>query len=906
VIDDPELFEAVMRLPTEQRDAAVRGACGDDASRAQRLLELIQVATEADIYALDEAPLRLEKGEHFGRYCIVSLLGEGSFGQVYDALDLELERRIALKVLHEERTRSASDDRRFRREAKALARIDHPNVVRVYDAGQVQGRRYLAMELLEGTSLRPWIRGATKLRWSSVLERLLPAARGLAAAHEAGIVHRDFKPENVMLDEAKDRVVVADFGIARRAESDSMSTDGDAPKTEDTLATGSSLGTPAYMAPEQFYGEASAKSDQYAFCKVVLEALGSPARLPLVTASRPEGSAAEPFADLRAPRWLRRVLAKGTAVAPSDRYADMPTLVEALGQYQRRRRGSLTGLLVVLATLPGAYALTRPAAADPCEAWDAKAAEAGLESAWDSMEAAASEGPSATLVSDLRGRAHRDLDRWASARTESCRQHAAGLIDAATAEARDQCFGRWQERLTRRVRWGSEHPEMLSSPRLAEAFPEQPEACAYVAPAGAQAEVVALSTRLALDRAIDRAEELWILGRYDDSGAAAEAALAKAREVGHEAYTAEALLQLGILAARRGAFERAETVLFEGLELAQRQGQESLVYALQYHLAETMLLQGTDRGLQVEPLLVLARAQLDRLGVRSLERAKLQVFTGHLAFLRGELGASRDAYRSAALAFDRLGEALEAASAREHLAESLSLDGRHEDALALATEVLHARVDSLGGPNHPILIQTYLKLAGIWMRAGTASGDPRELAARLDVAAALVGDAEPLAREVGGADSAFLARALTLRVHLARLQKKTDDAVARDAVELVSIVRRLEDDALDRPHRLQALRAARNVYFFREEWDQALSVATMLVDFGRPAAPTINITLRDDELILVSLLLLRGELADARLRLQQHDAAYASSGADDQQYQSTLSKLYSQLESLSTTQEDDD
>src|SRR5499427_6407006 len=159
---------------------------------------------------------QLAPGSRVDRYQILGAVGRGGMGEVYAAYHPDLDRRIALKVVHEAGGDSAVRRARLLREARAIARLSHPNVVSVYDAGTVDDRVYIAMEFVEGETIHEWLRSGPR-SWREILDVFLGAARGLAAAHAAGVIHRDFKPQNVMI--GRDRSVrVMDFGLARLAE----------------------------------------------------------------------------------------------------------------------------------------------------------------------------------------------------------------------------------------------------------------------------------------------------------------------------------------------------------------------------------------------------------------------------------------------------------------------------------------------------------------------------------------------------------------------------------------------------------------------------------------------------------------------------------------------------------------
>ncbi|MBL8743732.1 MAG: serine/threonine protein kinase, partial [Myxococcales bacterium] len=250
-------------------------------------------------------------GQTIGRYRVIGRLGEGGMGAVLAAHDPELDRTVALKILHE----SAGDERgelrdRLAREARAMAKLAHPNVVAVYDVGAdpASGQLFVTMELVDGTTLRDWLRTPRSSR--AILDVFMAAGTGLAAAHAAGLVHRDFKPENVLVGR-DGRVRVGDFGLARPPRGAAAS---DAPLSPTLTRTGAIIGTPAYMAPEQFLGEAAdARSDQFAFAVALFEALRG--ERPFAGASLRELSENVVAGRLSpsvasGPRWHRRFFAR--------------------------------------------------------------------------------------------------------------------------------------------------------------------------------------------------------------------------------------------------------------------------------------------------------------------------------------------------------------------------------------------------------------------------------------------------------------------------------------------------------------------------------------------------------------------------------------------------------------------
>jgi hypothetical protein len=272
-----------------------------------------------------------------GRYEICGVLGTGAMGVVYRARDPQLDRALAIKLV---RTDGASRSRgaRLLREAKAMARLRHPNVVPIFDVGLADDAVFVAMPLLEGGTLHGWLRAAPR-SLDAILDRFVAAGNGLAAAHTAGLVHRDFKPDNVLLGEAGE-VQVADFGLARLAHGD------DRRLPDPGSQVGHVVGTPAYMPPEQLRGRPSdARADQFSFCVAMWESIyeGRPFGKPSATAdplqARLEAIEHGPGPPRRdRPAWIAQVLARGLAADPEDRWPSMQALLDAIAAHRAPRR----------------------------------------------------------------------------------------------------------------------------------------------------------------------------------------------------------------------------------------------------------------------------------------------------------------------------------------------------------------------------------------------------------------------------------------------------------------------------------------------------------------------------------------------------------------------------------------
>ncbi len=259
-------------------------------------------------------------GDLVGHFVLRERLGEGGMGVVYAAEDADLGRRVAVKLVRDE---SPALRARLLREAQAMARVSHPNIVRVHEIGGVGDGLFIAMELIDGVTLSRWL--ATRRPWREVVAMFAAVGAGLAAVHAAGLVHRDFKPDNVLVDRAG-HPRVADFGLAR-IDPDSASR---SPMAAPLTRTGAMMGTPGFMAPEQQFGsDVDARADQYSYCVALRAALG---------------------ADWDAvPRGLRAVIARGLTYDPSERFPSMVALLDAQAAAVRPRR--LGVALVVGATM---------------------------------------------------------------------------------------------------------------------------------------------------------------------------------------------------------------------------------------------------------------------------------------------------------------------------------------------------------------------------------------------------------------------------------------------------------------------------------------------------------------------------------------------------------------------------
>jgi len=548
------------------------------------------------------APGLLPRGATVGRYVILALVGQGGMGDVYGAYDPELDRMIALKLLNDGGAASESQARsrgRLLREARSIARLTHPNVVVVHDAGTISDRVFIAMEFIEGQTLGAWL-GDKPHAWPEIRAVFLAAGRGLAAAHAAGIVHRDFKPHNVMV--ATDGAVrVTDFGlasdVARGDDPSAAAPDRDRTDFAHTTAisltrTGALVGTPAYMAPEQFRAEtADARTDQYSFCVSLYEALygerpfAADSLKHLIEAVT-AGRLREAPPSARVPAWLRKVLLRGLAVDRKNRFPSMEDLLAALARDpQRQRRRALVAAVVAGVLLAGGAlaqrafqgsgaALCRSAGARLAAVWETP--QRNSSGAYPRRDAtlAAFMGTGASRAGDVWKRVAGILDgyatRWTAMHTETCEAtHVRGEQSAEVLDLRMACLNNSRDSLRALVDvFVSADAETVGNAiDAANALPDLAR-CADVALLRSvpppptdpklRRQVEGLRHRAAEARALGNA------GHWKDGIARTQSLLEEAAKADYQPLVAELAAQLGWLNAMIGerkpeveAYERA-------------------------------------------------------------------------------------------------------------------------------------------------------------------------------------------------------------------------------------------------------------------------------------------------------------------------------------------------------------
>ncbi|MBZ5711017.1 protein kinase domain-containing protein [Nannocystis pusilla] len=393
-----------------------------------------------------------QPGETVGRFTVLDRLGTGAMGVVYSAYDPELDRKIALKVLHtRHQDSSVRGNTRLLREAQAMARLSHPNVVVVHDVGTHRQDVFLAMEFIRGKTLQAWA-DERQRSWQEVVAVFRQAGAGLAAAHAAGLVHRDFKPANAIVGE-DGRVRVLDFGLCAstttRIEPSARAGEG----AELPLWVGREfVGTPAYMSPEQFRAEAvGAASDQFSFCVALYEALYG--QRPFAGETTQSIALSVGYGELRAPpagahvpAWLHAAVARGLRVEPEDRWPAMEDLLRALDRSRSRARPTLAAatLAATLAGAGGYLAATPPPPVDDTCNGSAQeiAAIWGASSREEIDHRFAGLGPyhSAELWPPIAAALDGYAGDWMTAHKSACLAHRRGEHSEALLDRRMVCL----------------------------------------------------------------------------------------------------------------------------------------------------------------------------------------------------------------------------------------------------------------------------------------------------------------------------------------------------------------------------------------------------------------------------------------------------------------------------------
>ncbi len=711
--------------------------------------------------ALDEQQVRARAREQLfgsqeasprvGRFAILEKLGEGGMGAVFAAYDAKLDRRIAVKILRGAGN-SSSGHERLRREALSLGKLNHPNIVGIYDVGEWDGATFLAMELVDGESLDAWLRARARTE-TEILDVFDQAAGGLIAAHNAGIVHRDFKPENVMVD--KDgRVRVLDFGIARMEDSAASfdgprgeATDEDLDMGEASVAktwasqdsltrTGSLVGTPAYMAPEQVRGRPSdARTDQFAFCICLFQAfLGrrpftgdSFAKLAgSIVTDRPMSTITK-----KIPTEVREVLRRGLEKDPVDRFPSMEALLSTLrlGKRRKRRRRRVqvvVATLGLLAMIAGGRQVYERRVLAKC-ASDAAVIRVDWNDARAAQVREAMKTNGRPYAEQVAGKTFPWIDGWVNAWEDTsataCRQRELdGLLVGADAMKSSECLRDGRVQLEVLLTALEDPPDELlrNATQIASRLPD-PDACIdrdklglrVVPPKAYEEELVQARREFAA------IFEATMMGTSERAKERLTELRSTAESLGDEVLAARIDIELGALAGADAKHSEAREYLTRAFELAGRHdaravmADAALALALQVGSKE----ENAEVGRVWEHVARGLIASIERApGTRALRLAEIG---GQISFYDGDYERAEREFDAAIV----LGRSLKGPEhpglipVSNNRAMSIHRHGRHQDALVAVQEVVRRYEDEYG-PEHPKVASTLANLAAIYSAHG--------------------------------------------------------------------------------------------------------------------------------------------------------------------------------------------
>lgn len=722
-------------------------------SRSSEDTRQVDIESVAAVDAAPGEPPAFEIGAKLGRYVLLRELGRGGMAVVYVAYDPELDRRVALKLVRPRRgSKRSADQERLLREAQALARLSHPNVVHVYDVGIYEAHVYIAMELVQGQTLRVWLGDAPR-SWREVLDVCMRAGRGLAAAHAAGLVHLDFKPGNVLLGE-DGRVRVVDFGLAREPRGGESGESGirqrlpavgsaaSLPPTLETLTTshhrlgeqltehGAVMGTPGYIAPEQLRGEQpDARADQFSFCVALWEALFG--QRPFLADDRRAleqavlaGELTEPPAERIVPSWLRRIVERGLSVRADDRFADMNALLAVLGRdpvRARRRGAAVLGLVLAFGGAGFGYYRAVAGEATPCTGSDEK-----LARVWSADRRAAGraafDATALPFAADVWRGAEAAIDdharAWKGAYVDACEAtHVRGEQSAELLDLRMHCLERARTELGALVDVFIDADEAVVRNAV--------EAVVKLGPLHRCTDAVTLRAEGrpsdpalrdavdALDIELARAKSSMHAGHVAQALDQALATLGRAEALDYPPLEARVAMGVGSAHSSLGQDELATVALERAVFAAERAGLDMQRAQALIQLAYVVGYLGADyeRG---KWLLRLAREILHRLGEKGIPLSEVYSNEAVLEAAQGRPDVALTLLREALDIRRRIDgyDKLNVAVLLNNMGGAHFEKGEYEEALRLYREV-HELQTAVFGDKHPSACESFENLGNV-------------------------------------------------------------------------------------------------------------------------------------------------------------------------------------------------
>lgn len=777
----------------------------------------------------------MQRGSLLGRYLVLDVLGIGGMGEVYAAHDPKLDRKVAIKLM-----KAQDEQHLLLREAQAMAKLSHPNALSVFDVGLVNGRVFLAMELVTGSTVRQWLKDKPR-SWREVVQVFIDAGRGLNAAHQAGMVHRDFKLENILVG-TDGRVRVADFGLARatdamsdnaimNSDDDLLGSDGSGSESGNllslTFTSRAALpGTPGYIAPEQYSGSpASAVTDQFAFCVALYRALylerpfaGDNAKA--VARAAQEGQVRPAPAGTKVPTWLRRVVLRGLQPVPEDRFPSMDALLAALSDDParvRRRWLMFAGGAAAVLLLGAAGLEVRRQQNEQCNG-----AQQKLAGVWDAERKQAVHAAFATTnlpyAEDSWRILERALDGYANAfvaqHTETCEAtRVRGEQSDSVLNLRMQCLSERLDELRALsdvlVRADANMVESASTARSSLTVLSR---CA---------DVAALERRMPVpknDEIKRRVEEVQkslnalgaqaFAGTFQEQLPHIEKLVAEAKALDYPPLRAEANVWLVSVKGSLGRFEGLRELTFETLRLAEISGDDATRVRTMFFLAQL----GNELGDSYEQVLAfihIAEAILPRIKDHARLECRIAVMLGNTHLYHGKYDAALAAYE----------RGLAIAESRPDLADQISLFvanigsaysaqaqyGKAAEQHLRSIEMLRTEL----GPNHPESASDFVNIGVVYTHLNELTKALAYLDDGLAIRVNVLGLNSVLTTEAQGARAEVLRRLgrLDEAEELARAALTTLDTEAPESVYVPEPLTALGRIHLDRGQLTDALSA---------------------------------------------------------------------------------------------------
>ncbi|EPX64216.1 hypothetical protein D187_005350 [Cystobacter fuscus DSM 2262] len=727
--------------------------------RAQRAMRLGEeeptrvVGPPEPLSAVRTEPEPLTRGTSVGRYLVLERLGAGGMGEVYAAFDPQLNRRVALKLLLPggEEQNPGQARLRLMREAQSMARLSHPHVLPVYDIGEHGDRVFIALEHVEGSTLRQWLKQARR-PWREVLRVLAQAGEGLAAAHAAGLVHRDFKPDNVLVGR-DGRVLVYDFGLACEQGTGSprapvpvdlgalLGTEPPVPDTEafaclntreplETPVTraGLIMGTPGYMAPEQYRHEPlTGHADQFSFCATLHYALygehafeGSGAAA--LARATLEGRLRPVPRDSDVPGWVRQVILRGLSPRPEERYASMEELLEVIQGEPRARRWrqvlAAVAMLFLGAVVAGAVgqwhqeqSVCQDVTSRMHDVWDAPRQEAVRQALL-----ATGQPYAADAWTGVKGALDTYASGWVDQQRRACEAtRLRGETSAERFAAHTACLERRRSEFKALTGLLAE-----ADSAVVEHAVEAVRGLSELGPCESMDGVLAPSPRdtgrpahLEGSHAqLARARALRLAGQYAAGLSAATTLASEARVQEDPALKAEALLELGRQQLFAGDAHQSERSLHEAACTAEEVGLDE-VRAEALVTLTRLVAYDTARAQDAHDFYQQARALLVRTRRQGRLLAELESAHGLVYAAQGDPLAAESSQRKALAELEKASalESPEGAIVLRRLGLALAAQGRHAEALAENLRAHAAFLQTLGA-EHPRVGTALVSIGG--------------------------------------------------------------------------------------------------------------------------------------------------------------------------------------------------